>query len=102
MNSTGVLDVHEARERVVLGMCVLGLAISGAILCVHGNADLLLSYPVFPPQPEVRGAVDAILKVSSERRNLLLELKAALLSHQDKRALELARRYCGIEDSNGN
>jgi hypothetical protein len=40
--------------------------------------------------------------VSAERRRLLLELKAALLAHHESEALKLARKYCGIEERNGD
>lgn len=98
----GLMFEGKAQDRVAFGTCVIGLILSSTILCVHGSAHLLLSYPVVPPQAQVSGAVDAILRVSAERRNLLLELKAALLSNQDKLALRLARKYCGIEERNGD
>jgi hypothetical protein len=94
-------EQEKGRDRVAIGTCLIGLILSTAILVVHGNGHLLLSYSVLPPQPQVSGAVDAILKVSAQRRGLLLELKAALLSHQDNEALRLARKYCGIEDPDG-
>jgi len=93
---------EKAKNLLAFGACVVGLILSGAILWVHGNAHLLLSYPVVPPQAQVSGAVDAILKASAERRNLLLELKAALLSNKERLALTLARKYCGIEERNGD
>jgi hypothetical protein len=99
---SGLLFEGKAQDRVAFGVCVVGLILSGAILWAHGSAHLLLSYPVVPPQAQVSGAVDAILKVSAERRSLLLELKAALLSNQEKLALRLARKYCGIEERNGD
>jgi len=85
------------RDQVAIGTCLIGLILSTAILLVHGSGHLLLSYSVLPPQPQVSGAVDAILKVAGERKGLLMQLKAALLSHQDEEALRLARKYCGIE-----
>lgn len=94
----GLFLEGKERDRFALGTCIVGLILSTAILCVHGSGHLLLSYSVLPPQPQVSGVVDAILKVSAHRRGLLLELKAALLSHQDNEALRLARKYCGIED----
>lgn len=100
MSYSGIIDRHKARDLAVVGTCVVGFLVSGALLLVHGNAHLLLSYTGIPPQTQISGAVDAILKVSAERRSLLLQLKAALLSHQDNLALELARKYCGIEERN--
>lgn len=93
---------EKAKNLLSFGVCVVGLIVSGAILWVHGNPHLLLSYTAVPPQAQVSGAVDAILKASAERRSLLLELKAALISNQEKLALRLARKYCGIEDRNGD
>jgi hypothetical protein len=100
--SFGVCLKEDERERVALGTCIVGLILSAAILLVHSNGHLLLSYSVLPPQPQVSGAVDAILKVAGERKGLLLQLKAALLSHQDDEALRLARKYCGIEAQDGH
>ena len=102
MGSSCLSVKRKTRDLAVVGTCVVGFVISGAILCVHGSAHLLLSYPVIPPQTQVSGAVDAIKRVSAERRSLLLELKAALLSQQDKLALKLARKYCGIEETNAD
>jgi len=99
---SGFLAEGKAKDRVAVGTCVVGLIVSGAILLAHGSAHLLLSYPMVPPQAQVSGAVDAILRVSAERRSLLLELKEALLSNQEKLALKLARRFCGIEERNGD
>ncbi|MGA8669568.1 MAG: hypothetical protein WB679_06815 [Terracidiphilus sp.] len=100
--SFGLFLEGKERDRLALGTCIVGLILSTAILCVHGSGHLLLSYSVLPPQPQVSGAVDAILKVAAERRSLMLELKDALLAHQDKEALRLARKYCGIEASNAD
>jgi hypothetical protein len=96
------LKQERRRDRVAIGTCLIGLILSTAILLVHGSGHLLLSYSVLPPQPQVSGAVDVILKVAGERKGLLMQLKAALLSHQDGEALRLARKYCGIEDQDGH
>lgn len=100
--SSGFLIEGKAKDRVAFGTCIVGLIVSVAILFAHDSAHLLLSYPMVPPQPQVSGVVDAILRVSADRRSLLLELKAALLSNQEKLALKLARRFCGIEERNGD
>ena len=100
MSFFGLVIRRKVGDLAIFVTCVVGIAISAAILFVHGSAQLLLSYPAIPPQTQVSGAVDAILKVSAERRSLLLELKAALLSQQNNLALKLARKYCGIEDTN--
>lgn len=98
----GLFVDEKERDRVALGTCIVGLILSVAILFVNGNGHLVLSYSVLPQQPQISGAVDAILQVSAERRRLLLELKAALLAHHESEALKLARKYCGIGERNGD
>lgn len=53
------------------------------------------------PNGSVSGTVDAILVVGAERRELLNQLRAELVSGNDQRALQLARHYCGLVDSHG-
>lgn len=48
------------------------------------------------PSQELRGVVDAILSVGNERKGVLNQMRAALISGCDSEALELARRLCGL------
>jgi len=56
----------------------------------HTRADM--------PQgsPSLSGVVEAILEVGRQRGTLLAQLRAALESGQEKEALALARRMCGL------
>ena len=47
--------------------------------------------------PSVSGIVDAILEVGRQRNALLEQMSAALQSGDEKQALTLARRLCGLE-----
>lgn len=51
-------------------------------------------------QPEVSlsGIVDAILEVGRQRKIVLNQLRAALQSGDDCKALNLARQLCGIQN----
>lgn len=49
-----------------------------------------------PLQRPHSGVIEAILKVGSERKLLLGELRSALVSGQDSEALGVARRLCGL------
>ncbi len=42
------------------------------------------------------GIVDAILEVSRQRKSLLDQLRSALQSDNDAKALQLARQLCGL------
>jgi hypothetical protein len=44
------------------------------------------------------GIVDAILAVGRQRRSLLGEVRSALLSGDDTKALRLARQLCGLQE----
>ena len=44
----------------------------------------------------VSGIVDAVLEVGRQRNALLEEMSAALQSGDEKQALRLARRLCGL------
>jgi len=46
--------------------------------------------------PSLSGVVEAILEVGRQRGTLLAQLRAALESGQEKEALALARRMCGL------
>lgn len=48
------------------------------------------------------GVVDAILKVSKERKAILDRLRTALESGDADQALELARQLCGLKDEQSN
>jgi hypothetical protein len=43
--------------------------------------------------------LDVIVQAAHRRAALMGELKAALLAHDDRRSLELARRACGIQEA---
>jgi hypothetical protein len=45
------------------------------------------------------GMVAVAMEIAAEQVKLMRQLKATLLSGDDKRALQLARELCGIEDS---
>jgi hypothetical protein len=49
-----------------------------------------------PNRPSMSGMVDSILEVGRQRATLLAQLRAALESGQEKDALALARRLCGL------
>lgn len=53
-------------------------------------------------EPNTAGIVDAILEVGRQRAALLEELRAALESRDDSKALQLARRLCGLENEESN
>jgi len=48
------------------------------------------------PQMSISGVVDAILDVGNRRRDLLGQLRSALLSCNDFEALGFARQICGL------
>ncbi len=41
---------------------------------------------------------EAALEVARRRKNTLAELRTALENHDDREALKLARRLCGLHD----
>ena len=45
-----------------------------------------------------QGLVDAALEIAERRANTLRQLKTALLSNDDAKALSLARKLCGINE----
>jgi hypothetical protein len=45
----------------------------------------------------IMGAVDAILEVGRQRNIILNQMRAALQSGDDSRALNLARQLCGLQ-----
>lgn len=49
-------------------------------------------------EPNTAGVVDAILEVGRQRGALLEQLRAALQSGDDPKALRLARTLCGLEN----
>jgi hypothetical protein len=53
-------------------------------------------------QNELEGLVNKALEISERRAETLGKLKAALLSGEDSKALELAREYCGIDHAQSN
>ena len=48
------------------------------------------------------GIVDAILEVGRQRAALLEDLRSALQSGNERKALHLARRLCGLENEESN
>lgn len=48
------------------------------------------------------GIVDAILEVGRQRKAMLEELRGALQSGNEAKALHLARRLCGLENEESN
>ena len=49
-------------------------------------------------EPNTSGIVDAILEVGRQRVALLGQLRSALESGDDSKALNLARQLCGLEN----
>ncbi len=47
-------------------------------------------------QPSVSGIVDAILEIGRQRNALLVQLRTALELGQEREALSLSRRLCGL------
>jgi hypothetical protein len=53
-------------------------------------------------EPNMAGVVDAILEVGRQRGALLEQLRAALQSGDDTKALNLARQLCGLGNEESN
>jgi len=53
-------------------------------------------------EPNTSGIVDAILEVGRQRAALLEEMRSALESGDDSKALNLARQLCGLGNEESN
>jgi hypothetical protein len=53
-------------------------------------------------EQNIAGVVDAILEVGRQRAALLEQLRVALQSGDDPKALSLARRLCGLGNEESN
>ena len=53
-------------------------------------------------EPNTAGVVDAILEVGRQRRTLLENLRAALESGDEPKALRFARQLCGLGNEESN
>ena len=60
--------------------------------------ELARVLPIARTSPDLphSGLVEAILKVGAERKALMGDLRSALMSGNDKEALYMARRLCGL------
>ena len=50
-------------------------------------------------EPEVRDTLDLALQVGRQRREMLHRLRDALEDEDERAALEIARRLCGLRES---
>lgn len=49
------------------------------------------------PPDSLAGIIEVILEVGAQRKSILVRMRAALESHQDVEALDLARELCGVD-----
>ena len=47
---------------------------------------------------QLDGIARAALEIAAKRQELLTQLRAALVRHDDKQALQLARQLCGLRN----
>lgn len=48
--------------------------------------------------PDYQGTIDAALEIAQRRADTLRELREALVSNDETKALSLARKVCGLDD----
>src|ERR1035437_1725520 len=79
---------------IVIPLLVLSVLILARSLPNRSRA--MLAALVLPPQASLSGLVEAIQQVGKQRNALLQELRLALMTGKNDRALELARGLCGL------